>query len=133
MQLKSNKHLIVRDAVGVYAFINDFRNLETVLPEQVRNFKADADSCSFEVSGIGEIALLINERVENRKVSAVSTGKSPLEFKLSVELHPEDENSTSVVICVNAELSPMLEMIAKNPLNNFINIMSEKLKNAMGH
>jgi len=50
---------------------------------------------------------------------------------LSVELHPEDENSTSAVICVNAELSPMLEMIAKNPLNNFINIMAEKLKNAM--
>lgn len=101
------------------------------MPAQVQNYQATANECSFEISGMGPVFLLMKERVENEKVMAVSTGKTPIEFQLMVNLTALENHSTAATVKLDAELSPMLAMLAKAPLNNFINMMAEKLKEVM--
>ncbi len=131
MQIQSIKHLIARKPAEVYFFIQDFRNLGVIMPDQVNNYRAGADECSFEISGMGEVFLVVKERIENQRVSAVSAGNTSIQFELRVELEPENENSTSAIIYLHADISPMLAMIAKTPLNNFIDIMAARLRDVL--
>lgn len=131
MKIESNRHIISSPVHEVYSFIKDFRNFEKLMPAQVQNYQATANDCSFDISGMGTVFLLMKERVENEKVLTVSTGKTPIEFQLMVNLFAQDALTTTAVVQIDADLSPMLAMIAKSPLSNFINMMADKLKEVM--
>lgn len=131
MHIESNKQVIARPANEVFSFIKDFRSFKYLMPDQVQNYQAGYDQCSFEISSVGQVTLEMKERIEGRKLKAVSSGNTAINFELIVNLIPEGTHKCLVYVELNAELSPMLEMIAKSPLNNFINILVEKLKEVM--
>jgi len=131
MHIESSRQIINRQVIDVYTFIEDFRNFEHLMPEQVKNYQATSDDCNFEISGMGQVSLIITERIECSQIKAASAGKTAVNFELIVNLSPESDDQCSVVVQLNAELSMMLELIAKNPLNNFINILVSKLKEVM--
>lgn len=131
MQIESKKQLISRPAYEVYTFVSDFRNFSQLMPAQVKNYRAGYDQCSFEISSMGNISLEMKERIENVRVKAVSTADTAINFELILSLVQETEADCTAQALLNAELSPMLAMLAKNPLNNFINILVDKLKEVM--
>jgi hypothetical protein len=69
--------------------------------------------------------------LENSKIRAASSGKTAIKFELVVNLLPETPDSCTAFAELDAELSPMLAMLARNPLNNFINMLVDKLKEVM--
>ncbi len=131
MQIESNKQIIDRPVNDVYSFIEDFRNFEHLMPEQVKNYQATRNNCSFEISGMGEVSLEMSERIEFSKVISVSSGSTAVKFELIVNLNTENTGQCGVMVELNAELSAMLAMIAKNPLEYFINTLVSKLKEVM--
>lgn len=131
MHIESRELTIARTTGDVYDFIKDFRNFQNLMPEQVKNYQADAGHCSFEISSIGPVELEMLERVQDKKIKAVSKGKTAISFALSVNLMPESPETTLAVFQLDADLSPMLALMAKTPLGNFINMMGEKLKEVM--
>jgi carbon monoxide dehydrogenase subunit G len=131
MKVESSKHTIHAKEEVIFYFVSDFRNFGSLLPEQIKNYEADQDSCSFEISGLGPISLKISEKLPFSMVSSVSAGKSPIPFTLSVLLSPHDDQSCVATVVVDAEISMMMAMIAKGPLNNFVNIVAEKLQTVM--
>jgi carbon monoxide dehydrogenase subunit G len=131
MHIKSNRQTIERPINEVYSFIEDFRNFEHLMPEQVKNYHASRDNCTFEISGMGEVALEMNERIEFSKVKSVSTGRTAVKFELIVNLDSENEVQCGASVELNAELSAMMAMIAKNPLEYFVNTLVSKLKELM--
>jgi carbon monoxide dehydrogenase subunit G len=131
MHIESKKQVIARPASEIYAFIKDFRNFEQLMPSQVMNYQAEYDQCSFEISSMGQVSLEMKERIEDQMIRAASTAATAINFELIVNLVPEIAGSSIVQSELNAELSPMLAMLAKNPLNNFINMLVDKLKEVM--
>lgn len=131
MNIESARQIIEKPISEVYSFIKDFRNFEHLLPAQVQNYKADYDQCSFEISGMGSILLEMKERIEDTKVMASSAGNTAIKFDLILNLSSQSTGTCSAIAELNAELSPMLSMIARNPLSNFINMMVEKLKEVL--
>ena len=131
MHIKSHEEKIARSANEVYAFLEDFRNFGHLLPSQVQNYQAGYDQCSFEISGMGTIALEMNERIPASSIKAVAIKPTAIDFHLIVNIYSETSESSSVVVELDAKLSMMLEMIAATPLSNFINMLAAKLKEIM--
>jgi carbon monoxide dehydrogenase subunit G len=115
----------------VYEFLTDFNNFEQLMPEQITNWKSDNDSCSFTIQGMADISLEFGEKTPTNYVKLVPVGKVPFSFSLAVNLTDNGDN-TKVNVSVEANLNPMMAMMAKRPLENLVNEMASNLSGAIG-
>ncbi len=113
-------------AERVYGFISDFDHMEDVLPsDKIKNWQSSKDSCRFEVDKIGQIGLKIIEKIPDDTVKYAADGKVPFNFFLWVQLKNVDENHSKVKVTLDAELNPMIKMVAKKPLKKFVERLAE--------
>jgi len=127
-KINSNPVEIQTSAKNVLDFLSNFENFSKLLPPQVTNWQSTADSCSFTVQNMATLAMRIKEKSADRLVIE-SEAPSPFPFELICELDPLSENSCRSTIRLNADMNMMIAMMAKNPLQNFVNILNEQLKN----
>ncbi|MBU1369217.1 MAG: hypothetical protein KJ578_14545 [Bacteroidetes bacterium] len=111
---------------SVFLFLKDLRNLENLMPEQIIDFKAEENRCSFTIKGMTSLSLVIDEALEYQRIKLIPEGKSPFEFELIAHIKSSNDQA-AVKISLNASLNPMLAMMAKRPLQNLVEIMAEKL------
>lgn len=108
----------------VFNFLSDFNNFKQFIPgDKVDNWKSDIDTCSFNVSGIGEVGLKIVEKDPFDLIKITGNGMASVEFYLWIQLKEVIEKDTRVKLTMKAELNPMMKMVASKPLNNFLELM----------
>ena len=108
-----------------FAIVSDMRNIPALLPEQAINVKADEDNLAFTVQGMGSIALRVSQRITYSLVQLVPVGKTPFPFVLSIKIAGMG-NNCRVMFEIDAELNPLMSMMAKRPLQNLVDMMAEK-------
>ncbi len=108
-----------------FAIVSDMRNIPALLPEQAINVNADEDNLSFTVQGMGSIALRVSQRITYSLVQLVPVGKVPFPFVLSIKIAGLG-NNCRVMFEIDAELNPLMAMMAKRPLQNLVDMMAEK-------
>ena len=108
-----------------FAIVSDMRNIPALLPEQAINVNADEDNLSFTVQGMGSIALRVSQRITYSLVQLVPVGKVPFPFVLSIKIAGLG-NNCRVMYEIDAELNPLMAMMAKRPLQNLVDLMAEK-------
>lgn len=108
-----------------FALMSDMRNIPALLPEQAINVQANEDNISFTVQGMGSIALRVSQRITYSLIQLVPVGKVPFPFVLSIKIAGLG-NNCRVMYEVDAELNPLMAMMAKRPLQNLVNMMAEK-------
>ena len=109
----------------IFAIVSDMRNIPALLPEQAINVQANEDNLSFTVQGMGSIALRVSQRITYSLIQLVPVGKVPFPFVLSIKIAGLG-NNCRVMYEVDAELNPLMAMMAKRPLQNLVNMMAEK-------
>lgn len=108
----------------VFNFLSDFNNFKQFIPgDKVNDWKSDTDSCSFKVSGIGEVGLEIIEKNPFELIKITGNGMASVEFFLWIQLKEPIDNDTRVKLTMKAELNPMMKMVASKPLKNFLELM----------
>ena len=108
-----------------FAIVSDMRNIPALLPEQAINVKADEDNLAFTVQGMGSIALRVNQRITYSLVQLEPVGKVPFPFVLNIKIAGLG-NNCRVMFEIDAELNPLMAMMAKRPLQNLVDMMAEK-------
>ena len=108
-----------------FAIVSDMRNIPALLPEQAINVKADEDNLAFTVQGMGSIALRVSQRITYSLVQLVPVGKTPFPFVLSIKIAGLG-NNCRVMFEIDAELNPLMAMMAKRTLQNLVDMMAEK-------
>ena len=108
-----------------FALVSDMRNIPALLPEQAINVKADEDNLAFTVQGMGSIALRVSQRITYSLVQLVPVGKVPFPFVLNIKIAGLG-NNCRVMFEIDAELNPLMAMMAKRPLQNLVDMMAEK-------
>ena len=97
------------------------------MPPQVQDVKISQDSCSFSIQGMPTVNLKIFERLPFSSVKMkAEDGKLP--FTLSCSLESVNETQCIAQFHFEAELNPMMKTMLTKPLGNFLNLLSEKLK-----
>jgi carbon monoxide dehydrogenase subunit G len=115
-----------------YLFLCDMNNLQHLMPEQIINWQSVEDSCSFDIKGMAHISLERAETIPNRQVRIISKPDNPIDLEIRGNLEKQTDNQTTLWIELTADLSPMLKLLASGPMQNLVNIMAEKLKEALG-
>lgn len=125
---RSEQVTIDRTDGFVFGFLSDFNNFQKLMPPQVTDWKSDGESCSFNIQNMATLGMRFKERNPDRHILIQSEGKVPFDFDLQCFIDRIDEFSCNARLEFNADLSPMLKMIASKPLENFINILAQKLR-----
>lgn len=110
----------------LFDLCKDLNNAVEYLPSEVENISADYDNLAFTVKGMGSIALRVNNRVEHSLIQMVPNGKTPFPFTLNIHIRPAGELS-ECQFEIDANLNPLMQMMASRPLQNLVNMMAEKI------
>ena len=134
MKLTSQPALLNADQQTVYEFLTDFNNFEQLMPEQIVNWQSDKDSCSFTIKGMADLHLTYSRKEPFHTVVVEPVGKTPINFTLTIRLesNEQDERKTTGIMEIDTNLSPMMAMIAKQPLENLVSEMSKRLNDFFG-
>ena len=113
----------------VYNFLSDLNNFEKLMPAQVVNWKSTEDSCSFTIKGMTDLSMCISEKIPYSKIAIIPSEKAPFNYSLVCQLNEVQGAKVTIArIIFDAELNPMMEMLAIKPLQNFVNMLAAKLK-----
>ena len=127
-KFESKQVILKASAQNVYAFLSDLSNLSKFMPEQVTNWQATADTCSFTIQNMTSLSMRVKERIPFERIDVIPDGKSPFDFKLQLFLYSETDLQSKASFIFNADLNPVFSMMASKPLQNLVNLMADKLE-----
>lgn len=127
-KFESNYITLNTDCKTVFDFLGDFRNFEELLPSQVKNWRADEKSCSFTIEGMADLSMRIDGKYPYNNIHIVSEGNTPVSFKLDYFFRKKGENGCQCSIVFDADLNLFQKMVASNALQNFVNMLGDKLR-----
>lgn len=114
----------------IFEVLSDLRKLDLVkdkLPQdKVKDFTYDQDSCSVNVSPIGNIKFVIVERKPHTEIK-FEAQQLPFQLNLSILLKQISEQGTELSLVVNANLNPFLKPMVSKPLQEGLNKMADML------
>ena len=125
---ESKKVIVNAPCEKVYDFMADFNNFEKLLPSQVSQWEATTDSCSFKIEGIGNLAMRIASKTPHRQINIVSEGNNPVNFMLDCYFYNHDQENCEIEFILDAELTSFMKMVASSPLQNFVDMLADKIK-----
>jgi carbon monoxide dehydrogenase subunit G len=126
-QLQSDTVQLRKPASEVFAFLSDFNNFSRLMPEQVTDWRATSEECSFTIKGMASLGMKYAEKIPHSRLRIVPNGKVPFDFTLVCQLGDTADGSTAQLI-MDADLNPFLRLMAEKPLTNFLNLLVNKLK-----
>lgn len=112
----------------VYDFLSDFNNFEKLMPSQISQWQSDGESCSFNIQNMATLGMRYQLREPHHHIKINSEGKSPFPFDLQCFIQDDGAESCKVKLQFNAQMNPMIKMMAARPLENFVNLLTVKLK-----
>ncbi|MCK5823925.1 MAG: hypothetical protein KAG96_00790 [Ichthyobacteriaceae bacterium] len=89
------------------------------------DFRADADTCSFNVDKVGRIGLRIIEREDNKTIKVASDGGTPINFMLWIQILPLNQGSCKVRLTLHTELNMMMKMMLGKKLSKGIDQVAD--------
>jgi hypothetical protein len=117
------------DANEVYAFVTDIRNFERfVKKETLTNWKAEKEFCSFSVPMMGTVTVRIAEKEEFNKVVYEGDALKKNDFTLALTMIDNIKNKADINVVLSADLNPMMKMIAKKPIEQFLEKLIEEME-----
>jgi hypothetical protein len=126
--LNSETHKTVSSISKLYSYLSDFKNFKSILPEdKVVDFQADGDSCTFTIKGVTKLSVRIAEKNENKRIKFETEGLAKFNFILYAHFIGEPEAKGECRVDMEGDMNPFILQMAKKPLEQLINTMSEKM------
>ncbi len=97
------------------------------MPPQVSNWQSTADQCSFNIQGMADIGLVIEEKLPFSSIRIAATAATPISLWMTWQFS-QQESHTATALIIDANLNPMLSVMVKTPLTNFVNLLVDKLR-----
>jgi len=129
INIESNESIVNTSQERVFTFLGDFRNFSGMMPEDImQNIVLEEQVCRFEIKGLGPAGLTIEEKVPYSLLKIKNTNDTPADFTLKVVISPVTSESTSVKFLLDARMNMFIEMMARGPLQKFLDLLAEKVK-----
>lgn len=94
--------------------------------EKLKDMTLTSDRISFPAPMVGEVALAIIEREQDRCVK-FQTEKSPVEANLWIQVLPVTATTSKLRVTLKADLNPMIKMMIGGKLKEGINKFADML------
>jgi len=124
----------------IYNYLSNFENLSKYVNEgllskmteqipqiQISNFESDADSCQFQISGMGLAEIRIVEREPHKTIKISSSGGIPVGITFWIQLLPVSAYETKLRLTLDADMSMMIKIMVNKKLEEGINKLADML------
>ncbi|WP_163708846.1 SRPBCC family protein [Mangrovibacterium lignilyticum] len=138
----SDIKIVEQNQEVVYNYLSNFDNLSTYVNEgllskinesvpqiKVTDFESDADSCRFNISGMGKAEIRIIEREPVSTIKINSSGGLPIGITFWIQLLPVTPYQSKMKLTLHAEMSMMIKMMVNKKLEDGINQLADMLTN----
>jgi carbon monoxide dehydrogenase subunit G len=116
-------------AKDVFNFVTDIRNFEQFIPEgAINNWQAERESCSFSVPMLGTVSFRLAEKEMYNKVIFEGDALKKNDFSLVLHISGNSEDRTEVRVSLNADLNPVLKMMAAKPIGQFLESLINEME-----
>ncbi|MBN2818214.1 MAG: hypothetical protein JXP36_04565 [Bacteroidales bacterium] len=128
MRLESKIGKIYAKDEKIFKFLTNFDNFKTLIPaDKVSDWQSDGDTCTFTVSPVGKTGFRITEKEEYKLVKLSNLEDTQYDFKLWIQLKQIDSDTTASKLTMEVELNPMMQMMAKKPLQTFLDTLVDQI------
>lgn len=110
----------------IFNKISNLNNLKSILPNEIQNFSATENTCSFKIDKLPEMNLKIQNKTKYNKISLIAVD-SKIPFCLNVIINEFDQKS-NVLLEIEAEVNFMMKLMMEKPLTELLNTLSKKIK-----
>ncbi len=127
MNLESPTVTVEKTQQEVFEFLTKVENFEQLMPESKQKFEKLSDSrFLFQLKGMPEIVL---EQKGSTEYSTVILGAASdkLPFTLTANIVDIDNGKSTTQLIFEGQFNAMMGMMIKNPIQNFINTLSENI------
>ncbi|OQX77799.1 MAG: hypothetical protein B6D64_07740 [Bacteroidetes bacterium 4484_276] len=115
----------------VFSFLKKLPNLRAIMPDQIENWKSNEEECSFFIKNLGDLGLKKGKVDSSEQIRFPSSENSKVKFDLIFHQIPSDNEKYKTSFEVVAEMNSLVEMMAKRPLTNFVNLLNTNLQNQL--
>ena len=117
----------------VYTFVTDIRNFERFIPEgKIDNWHAEKESCSFSVPMLGTVSVKLVEKEMYNKVGFTGDALKKNDISLVLNISESVKNSAMVKVILQADINPMLKMMAAKPIAQFLEKLIDEMEKFRG-
>ena len=129
MKVESRIGIIPENEEKIFAFLSNLNHIEPLIPkEKLSSWEFQENSCRLGITGIGEIALRILEKKPFKLIKLGSGEDSTYAFTLWIQLKQISEKDSRVKLTLHTNLNPFLQVMAKKPLQNFVDTLVERMR-----
>lgn len=126
MNLESPKVTVSKTPEEVFEFLTKVENFEHIMPESKEKFETlAADKFLFQLKGMPELVLKQKEQVAPSKI-VLGAASEKLPFTLTASIS-EAAGKAETQLVFDGDFNPMMAMMIKKPIQNFINALAENL------
>lgn len=136
----SDVKVIYNNQEVIFNYLSNFENLSkyvnegllTKMTEQIpqikiSNFESDADSCRFQIAGMGLAEIRIIDREPHKTIKINSSGGMPVGITFWIQLLPVSAYETKLRLTLDADMSMMIKMMVNKKLEEGINRLADML------
>jgi len=124
----------------IFNYLSNFENLskyvndgllskmtEQIPQIKISNFESDADSCRFQIAGMGLAEIRIIDRETHKTIKISSSGGMPVGIVFWIQLLPVSAYETKLRLTLDADMSMMIKMMVNKKLEEGINKLADTL------
>ncbi len=126
-RIESDVTNVSKSPEEIFNFLSNFNNFQKLMPDQVTNWESTEDECSFTIAGMASLGMKIVEKTPHSLIKVIRNGKAPFDFGLDCIIKESTSGTSTVQLAFDADLNPMMKMMAVKPLTNFLNLLVGKL------
>jgi ribosome-associated toxin RatA of RatAB toxin-antitoxin module len=127
MNLESPKVNVAKSAEYLFNALNDVKNFEKLMPENIAKFEVIDENCfEFGLKGMPEIKLVKKGGTPNSQI-VLGAASSKLPFTLTGNLNAIDADNTEVQLSFEGDFNPMMAMMIKGPITKFIETLAQNM------
>jgi hypothetical protein len=120
---------LTSSADKVFLFVTDIRNFERFIPGRtLTNWRADKDSCSFQASMLGTVSIRLTQKDMYHRVVFSGDALKKNDFELTLNITDNQHNPAKIKVSLNADLNPMMKMIAAKPISQFLEMLITEME-----
>lgn len=117
----------------LFNFVTDIRNFRQFVPGgKVDNLLIERDSCSFHISPLGTVNLIIAKKEPNSNVTFSGSALKSNDFSLLLDIAESSAGNAEVKVTLNAEMNPILKMMAARPVTQFLEALIDEMERFKG-
>ena len=125
--INSEKKQVSKSQEDIFNFLINLNNWEQIMPDRVINWSSNENTCNFTIEGTATLGMKLEKTKPFEEITLSEHGKTPFPFTIQVIIKEISADRSEVEMVFNANLNPMLKLMAINPLRNFLNMLLDNL------